>query len=726
MSEDPEETEYEALSEKESGDFLSGYGIPVVTGSIAYSKEEAVAMAAAAGYPVVLKGTGKKLLHKTERGLVHVNLEDEGAVASAAGRIIAEAAGELDGILVQPLVTGKREFVAGLFRDRQFGPVVMFGLGGIYTEALADTAFRLAPLTDGDVDDMLSEIRAKSLLGDFRGERAADRTLIADTLKGLSRIGMEHPDIAEIDINPLIVDGEGNLTAVDALVVKGAAGEPPLFPPPVPAASIGFFFHPKPIVFVGASAQIGKWGHLLLTNTLSGGFAGDVYLVSPKGGTIAGKTVHRSVEEIEGDVDLAVVTIPAAKVRGLIPQFKRKGIKSMLLISSGFGETGEEGQAMERALVEEARAAGILILGPNTMGILNPHIDLYCTATHVRPKAGSTLIVSQSGNMGNQLIAFAEQQGIGVRCFCGSGNEAMITMEDMLEAGGEDPLTKSVMLYLESAKNGRRFFETARKVGRKKPVVLLKGGESAAGNRAAASHTGALASDSRVFDAMCRQAGIIKVPQSMDMLDLAAAFSSLPLPRGNRVAIMTLGGGWGVITADLCDVHGLVLPELSKELLATFDGLLPPYWNRANPVDLVGENDTALPMKAIEELIRWDGCDAVINMGILGKEILTRRVLDSVRQCDPAYTEEFLAGAAEFVRQFETDYVRHIAELMERYEKPVIGVNILSEGADRTVHPVPGARYTGVFFPTPERAVKSLASMYRYGRYRARSYGSAQ
>ena len=293
--------------------------------------------------------------------------------------------------------------------------------------------------------------------------------------------------------------------------------------------------------------------------------------------------------EIPGPVDLAVVTIPAAKVLDLIPQFQAKGIRNMLLITSGFAETGAEGRRLEEELVREAREAGILILGPNTMGICNPHESLFCCGSNVRPKPGTTTIVSQSGNLGVQLLGFAEHEGVGIRAFSGSGNEAMITIEDYMEAFEVDELTQTVVLYLESIKNGRRFFEAARRVGKKKPVVMLKGGRTQAGNRAAASHTGALASNIRVFEAAARQAGIVVVEQPMDLLDLSAAFSSLPLPRGNRVAVMTLGGGWGVVASDLCVENGLTIPDLSPELIARIDRILPPYWSRSNPIDLVGE-----------------------------------------------------------------------------------------------------------------------------------------
>jgi acyl-CoA synthetase (NDP forming) len=326
-------------------------------------------------------------------------------------------------------------------------------------------------------------------------------------------------------------------------------------------------------------------------------------------------------------------------------------------------------------------------------------------------------MVSQSGNMGAQLLAFAEQQGIGIRGFCGSGNEAMITMEDYLEAFEADELTQTVILYVESLKNSCRFLNAARRVTRSKPVVLLKGGQTGSGKKAAASHTGALMSDTRVFNAMCRQSGIIKVEQPMELLDLAAAFSSLPLPRGPRTAIMTLGGGWGVVTADLCQAHQLEVPDLDPRVMQELDALLPPYWSRSNPVDLVGERDLDLPVQSLEILMDWDGCDAVINLGILGRRLLLKRLSEAVLQSDPHADRTSLDQAQTILCEFEERYIRKITELMEKYQKPVIGVHLLTDGREKTVYPVPESQFNGVFYSTPERAVKALSKMAAYRRY---------
>ncbi len=706
-----------ALSEKDAKLFLNKFGVPVVREIEVSTVEEALMAADEIGFPVVIKGMGRDLLHKTEMGLVHLNIESHDRIRESIDAMRKSAGDALEGFLVQPQLQGKREFVAGLFRDKQFGPVVMFGLGGIFTEAMSDVTFRIAPISEKDASEMLEEIESKELLGEFRGEAEADRIGLVKTLLALSEIGTGHPEISEIDINPLLVSPDGKVAAVDALLVLSEIEEEKKITPPVDPLDIRNLFYPKSIAFIGASGQIGKWGHTLPVNTISGGYDGEIYLVNPRGGEIAGRQVYRSLREIPGDVDLAIVTIPASHVMDLIPLLKEKGVKNMVLITSGFSETGEEGKILEKELVENAAGAGVLILGPNTMGISNPHINLHCVGAPVLPSRGTTAMVSQSGNMGVQLMAFAEQQGIGIRGFCGSGNEAVITIEDFLDGFEVDELTETVILYLESVKNGRRFFESARRVGKKKPVILLKGGQSEAGNRAASSHTGAMTSDSKIFDVVCRQTGIVTVKQSTDLLDLAAAFSSLPLPKGNRVGIMTFGGGWGVVTADLSAYYGLEVPELSPEIIESLDRILPDYWSRSNPIDIVGEHDPGIPLAVMELLCRWEGCDGVINLGIHGRRVFTQLQIENVKKADPSYSVDTLNSINELMLKFEREYIEFIVKMMDRYKKPVYGVGLLSDKKDQTVYQVEGSMYKGLFYKSPERAVKVFAKMNEYYRF---------
>lgn len=702
-----------SLSESDSKQLLAGYGVPAVKGIIAKDIEDAVRVAIDLNFPVVVKGNGATLTHKSDRGLVRLGLSNVEQVREAAQEILESAGNDLESYLIQPMLNGKREFVAGLMRDRMFGPVVMFGVGGVFTEALDDVVFRAVPIDEIEAETMLDEIKASKLLGKFRGEQAADRKTLVNCLLGLSRLAVERPDVAEVDINPLLVDSEGQVCAVDALVVLKEEihkEHRPIIPPNL----IGDIFHPGSIAFIGASKVFGKWGQSLPANLLAHGYKGDVYLINSKGGMQWGRPVYKNISAVPGPVDLAVVTIPAALVRGLIKDLKEKGVKSVLMISSGFSETGEDGKILERQLLQDARDAGIVFLGPNTMGIQNPHANIILTGVHVAPKPGSTALISQSGNMGVQLLSFADSQGLGIRAFGGSGNEAMVAIEDFMEAFEVDELTKTVLLYLESVKDGKRFFDSARRVGKKKPVIVLKGGRTVAGDRAAASHTGALAANFRLFEALCRQTGVVSVHQPADMLDASMVFSSLPMPQGRRVAIMTLGGGWGVVTSDLCSDQNLRVEPLSNEIVAVLDGMLPPYWSRSNPVDLVGENDLELPMKAIEVLAAWDGCDAIIHLGISGREYLLETLLESINavdsETDPQGSQKILLGLHKWGHQ----YIRHTVELMERYSKPILGVTLTSDPKKRSIYEVENSKYNGVFFNSPERAVKALGHMCEY------------
>ena len=703
-----------SLSEAESKKILASYGVPVVHEEVATNANHAAQVADKLGFPIVLKGNGSKLTHKSDRGLVRLGLSDAGQVRIAAEEIARAAGDDLEGFLLQPMLAGRREFVAGLIRDPMFGPIVMFGLGGTFTEALDDVVFRGAPIDKIEAEAMLDEIKAASLLGEFRGEQPANRKALINCLVGLSHLALERLDVAEVDINPLLVGPDGQVTAVDALVVLRDNWEPHVSRPAVPPDILGNIFTPKSIAFVGASTGIGKWGQSLPANLLAHGYPGPVYLVNPKGGKQWGRPVYKSIKEIPGPVDLAVVTIPAAMVRGLIQEFKEKGILSVLLISSGFSETGEEGKILENKLVEDARKAGIVFLGPNTMGIQNPHAKIILTGVHAEPKPGGTALVSQSGNMGVQLLSFAEAQGLGIRAFGGSGNEAMVSIEDFMETFEVDVKTRTVLLYLESVKDGRRFFESARRVGKKKPVVILKGGRSEAGNRAAASHTGSLAANFKIFEALCRQAGVVSVHQPVEMLDASAVFSSLPLPKGRRVAIMTLGGGWGVITSDLCNEQKLTVEPLDEEMVTILDEMLPPYWSRTNPVDLVGENDLELPIKALQALASWDGCDAVIHLGVSGRGFLLETLLKSVSAVDPDTELKDFQYLMDGMEQWGHQYVKHTVQLMERYEKPILGVTLTADPKIRAIYEVENAKYNGVFFTSPERAVKALGHMCEY------------
>jgi acyl-CoA synthetase (NDP forming) len=479
-------------------------------------------------------------------------------------------------------------------------------------------------------------------------------------------------------------------------------------------------FSPRSVAVIGASTAFAKWGQMILSNIVAGQYPGPVFPVNPRGGSMFGLTTYTQIQDIPEPVDLAIITTPAHTVPAVLKACGEKGVQGVVVITSGFSETDDTGRTLEKEIVSICRQERLTLVGPNTMGIISPSAGLFATGTHTRPRKGSVAFVSQSGNLGNQLILWAEKQGVGVSLFVGSGNEAMLSCTDYLEYLEHRPDTQIIILYLENMLEGRRFIDVAGRLNRAKPVILLKGGRTEAGRVASASHTGAMSGEFTILRAACRQAGLLDAGAPSELLDLSAAFSSLPLPGGNRVGIVTLGGGWGVVTADECNEKGLVVPALPERIVETIGRYLPPFWSKGNPVDLVGTRDLEVPLVAVEELLKWEGIDAVVSLGIVGRIELARMLIESTRQIDRSLSKDFLDDMDAFSQRYERDYIRRIAELMEVYRKPVVGVS-LTRTDEGTVRPVEGKRYSPVFYQTPENAVNVLARMVQYQRYLSES-----
>jgi acyl-CoA synthetase (NDP forming) len=483
--------------------------------------------------------------------------------------------------------------------------------------------------------------------------------------------------------------------------------------------SLDHVFNPKSIAMIGASASFGKWGQMIFSNVVAGGFPGKIYPVNPREKEIFGIPAYQRVQDIPEPADLAIVTTPADTVLSILENCGQRGIKTAVVVTSGFSETGAEGRALEEKIVAVCKEKGIVLVGPNTMGILSIHSGLFATGAHTRPRPGSVAFISQSGNLGIQLIHWAEEQGVGVSLFVGSGNEAMVTCSDYLQYVADDLESRIIILYLESMREGRRFFETAKQINRTKPIIVLKGGRTVAGRAASASHTGSMSGEVAVFRAACRQAGLLEAKVPSELLDLSAGFSSLPLPKGNRVGIVTLGGGWGVVTSDECNEKGLAVPALSETIVKALDRYLPSYWSKGNPVDLVGSRDPDAPLVAVEEMLKSDDIDAVISLGIVGRIEYLRLMNRSAKEVDENIPPGFLEQTEKILLEYEEMYIAKTAELMEQYEKPVIGVS-LAKTSGGIVRPVDGRRYSSVLFETPESAVHVLAKMVEYQNFLAR------
>jgi acetyl coenzyme A synthetase (ADP forming)-like protein len=384
-------------------------------------------------------------------------------------------------------------------------------------------------------------------------------------------------------------------------------------------AAVRHFLEPRAVAVIGASRRRGTVGGEVLHNMVESGFEGELYAVNPNSDSVQGVAAYPAIAAVPGEVDLAVIAIPAGEVVKAARECAAKGVRGLLVLSAGFGETGKTGARRERQLLEVCREAGMRLVGPNCLGVLNnlPGRHLNATFSPTPPRAGEVGFVTQSGALGLALMEFAGEPGLGVSSFASVGNRADITANDVLEYWESDAATRVALLYIESFSDPRRFSRVAPRVGRKMPVVVVKSGRSASGVRAAGSHTGALvASSDGATDALFEQSGVIRTETLEELLDVAALLSSQPLPEGPRVGIVTNAGGPGIMCADACEAAGLEVPELPRRLRAKLRLFLPAEAGLGNPVDMIATASPEDYERTIAALAEWDGIDALIAIFI--------------------------------------------------------------------------------------------------------------
>jgi acetyl coenzyme A synthetase (ADP forming)-like protein len=371
---------------------------------------------------------------------------------------------------------------------------------------------------------------------------------------------------------------------------------------------------PRSIAVVGASRTRGTIGAALFDNLLLHGFQGPVYPVNPGAAVVHSVKAYPSVSAIPDPVDLAVLVVPAAQVLAVADDCIAKGVKALLVISAGFAETGEAGKALQDRLVEKVRGAGMRMVGPNCLGLLNadPAVAMDATFAPTWPPHGGVAFSSQSGAVGLAILDYARELGIGVHQFVSIGNKADVSGNDLIQHWGDDPAVKVVLLYLESFGNPRNFMRIASEVSRKKPIVAVKSGRTAAGARAASSHTGSLAGMEVAVDALIGQVGVIRTDTIEELFDAAMLLANQPVPKGDRVAILTNAGGPGIMATDACESRGLTVAELSPDTVAELRAFLPAEASLRNPVDMIASATPASYERALRCILDDPGVDAVI------------------------------------------------------------------------------------------------------------------
>jgi len=445
-------------------------------------------------------------------------------------------------------------------------------------------------------------------------------------------------------------------------------------------------FKPESVAIIGASRTPGKVGHTLLRNLMECGYGGEVYPINPHADEILGVKCYPTVLEVPGDVDLAVIAVPAPIVLQVAEECGRKGVKALIVISAGFREIGREGAERERRLLEIARRYGMRIQGPNCLGVIDTYTPLNLSFAPAMPRRGSIAFISQSGALGTAALDWAMGEGIGFSHFISLGNKADLNEVDFLKALGGDEGVKAIILYVESIEHGQRFIEVAGEVSRRKPIIVLKGGVSKAGSRAAGSHTGALVGSYTAYKAAFRKSGVLSTEGVEELFNYAVALTEQPLPRGEGVAIVTNAGGPGIVFTDLCERYGVELARLSPETHRALREGLPPEAATGNPIDVLGDAGADRYRYALERVMADDRVHAAAV-------ILTPQ----------AMTESL--GTAEV-----------IVEMRERFpEKPIMAVFM---GGGEVEEAVKYLKEHGVpCFDFPEKAVRTLSALYTYARY---------
>jgi acetyltransferase len=763
--------ERRTLSEHESKSLLAGYGVPLARESLADTADEAARAAEAIGFPVVLKLCGDAIAHKTERDLVRLGLADAGAVRAAAGELIAKARPE-DGavsLLVAEQVRGRRELIAGLVRDPQFGPCVVLGLGGILTEALGDAVFALAPLSHADARALIRRLRAAHLVTKpFRGEPAADVDALASVLVGLGRLAAERPDVASVDVNPLILRSDGKPIAVDALVELSPApiapGQPTSTAVPASGAAAGGgarseakpsevtrlasrpatsraegptpsrdsqlsdeallarfrpLFHPRGIIVAGASTHPGKFGFVALHNLRAMGYRGELFPVNREGAEILGQPSLRDVAEVPaGRADLVFVCTPASANVALLRACAKVGVRAAFVASAGYREAGPEGRAAEDELVATADELGIVLAGPNGQGVVSTPVSMCAQIVAPYPPPGAISVVSQSGNLVSSFLNYAVQTGVGVAKAVSSGNSAQTGIADYLEYFAADPDTKVVLAYLEGVPDGRRLAAAIRRLTAVKPLVVVKGGVASEGQRAALSHTGSLATDDRVFDGVCRQLGVLRAPNVETAFEWAATLATQPLPKGRRTIVFTTAGGWGVLAADACAQAGLTLVPLPEDVKTRIDGMVPARWSRNNPVDLAGGETRDTVPAVLDMLCAHPDVDAVVHLG-LGIQAAQANLFRK----GPFFPGDGLERISDYHERQDRRFAEAARDASERHGKPVLTATELVH-TDRdygNAGPLAVKDCGRVCYASAHRAVEALRALVAWAEFRKSS-----
>ena len=572
------------LMEHESKQILENADIATTGSMIAMSEDEAVEMSRAIGGPVVMKIASPDVVHKTDSGGVRLNVRNEGDVREAYRDIVSRfAEKKIIGISVQKMAPSGLEAIIGVTRDASFGPVLMFGLGGIFAEVLKDVTFRVLPISEDSLDDMIEEIKGYSLLKGYRGQ-SVDIPALKDLLVKVSTLAIMHPEISELELNPVMLYPSGYLTA-DARMFVDYAPPKPVADLPEEKDDLFELFYPQSIAVLGATDTKGKLGYNVMWNLLSHDFPGRLYPVNSRKEVVLGLTSYPSILDVKDPVDVAIIIVPAEAVPAAISDCCAKGVQYIVVETAGFAETGEAGRRIQAHIKDLITRNGCRLLGPNCSGVINTHHNMVQSIGLIDElRKGTVGLIAQAGVYAAGILT-GLRNVLDFGIIATIGNKMDISETDILRFMGQDDNIKVIALYMEDVTGGQRFVDVAGRVSQKKPVIVLKAGRTEAGKKAVSSHTASMAGSDEINSAAFRQSGVIRAQDNEHLFSLLRGFSKQPPPKGPGVLVVTYTGSLGVAATDMLYTKNLRLAELEPPLKKKLASFLDDYLNIQNPID---------------------------------------------------------------------------------------------------------------------------------------------
>jgi len=641
------------ITEEAAKEILTAYGIKVPMYELVKTESEAAEKAKKVGFPQVVKVVSPEILHKTDVMGVKVGLNSELEVIEAFADMKERLSKryEIKGILLERMVPSGIELIIGLQNDPQFGPVIMFGMGGINTEIFKDISFRVLPITKEDAREMIEDLRGKQLLKGFRGMEAVDIDMLCTALVNIGNLGTDMAAYYEsIDFNPVIAYAHDYYVVDAKIILKDKPFAEAISRSQPDSSFMDVFFNAKSIALIGASPERGKVGNSVFESLVKHEYKGKVFPVNAKGyPEIMGIKAYRSLEDINEQVEVVVVTVDLRFVPDLLKICGKKNIHNMVIISGGGKELGGERAAIEQEIKEISSQMKIRIIGPNCIGMFNGENRLDCAfqghERMIRPRNGHVAFLSQSGTVG---IAFMETaDSFGMSKMISYGNRSDVDEADMIWYLSEDPQTKVIGLYVEGLGDGRKFMNTAKKVihEARKPVIVFKNGRTTRGAKQAMSHTGSLGGSYAVVKGALDQAGIISVNSYEELTGSLKALIWQPVPNGNRVAMVSNGAGPVIAAIDRFEELGLVIAEISEATKKAFKEHYPPTYVIGNPCDITGSASADDYRFAIQTFIDDPNVDIIMGWFVFQDDPLEASIVDVLAEFQKNKKKPILVGA---------------------------------------------------------------------------------